>query len=63
MNQNEISKGFQEGLMAARIKDTFMLQVSQEGRNSYWVEKELQQLNVGVEYTSLKTWQILGCWF
>ena len=32
MNRNEILKGFQEGLMAARIKDTFMLQVSREGR-------------------------------
>ena len=29
-NWNEISKGFQEGLMAARIKSTFMLQVSKE---------------------------------
>ena len=46
MNRNEISKGFKEGLMAARRKDTFMLQVSSEGRNSYRVEKELQQLNV-----------------
>ena len=45
MNQNGISRGFQ-GLMAARIKGTFMLQVSQEGRNSYRVEKESQQLNV-----------------
>ena len=26
MNRNEISKGFQESLMAARIKSTFMLQ-------------------------------------
>ena len=24
MNRNEISKGFQEGLMAARIKGTFL---------------------------------------
>ena len=46
MNRNEISKGFQEGLMAARIKGTFMRQVSYEGRNSYRVEKESQQLNV-----------------
>ena len=52
MNQNEISKGFQ-GLMAARIKDILMLQVSWEGRNSYGAEKESQQLNVGAEYTSL----------
>ena len=37
---NEISKGFQEGLMAARIKGTFMLQVLLEGRNIYRVEKE-----------------------
>ena len=35
MNGNEISKGFQEGFMAAGIKGTFMLQVSLEERNSY----------------------------
>ena len=52
MNRHKISKGFQEGLMAARIKDTFMLQVLLEGRNSYWVEKESQQLNVWVVYAS-----------
>ena len=33
--------------MTARIKGTFMLQVSLEGRNSYRVKKALQQLNVG----------------
>ena len=53
MNQNEISKCFQEGLMAASIKVPFMLQVSLEGRNRYQVEKESQQLNVGTEYASL----------
>ena len=31
MNRNEMSKGFQEGLMAARINGTFMLQ----GRKKY----------------------------
>ena len=46
MNRNDISKGFQDGLMAARIKSTFMLQVSSGGRNSYRVEKESLQLNV-----------------
>ena len=46
MNRYEISKGFQVGLMAARIKGTFMLQISFEGRNSYSVEKESQQLNI-----------------
>ena len=50
MNRNEISKGFQEGLMAVRIKGTFMLQVSSEERNSCRVAKESQLLNVRAEY-------------
>ena len=42
--KTKISKGFREGLIAARIKGTFMLQLSQEEENSCWIEKELQQL-------------------
>ena len=53
MNWNEILKGFQESLMAARIKGTFMLQVTLKGRNSYQIEKESQQLNAGEEYVLL----------